>query len=413
MTNKSGGTMTRTGGPDLLLPAQVAARMRTALPTVAADILAAIVRDVPGYADPFGGTMGRTIEAAVQLALHGFLDLAAEPAGADASTPGDPPRQGAYALGRGEARSGRSMESLLAAYRLGARVAWRELSVVAVDGGLAADTLARFAELVFAYIDELSASSAAGHADELASSGLVRQRHLERLSHSLLTGDSPPALEAAAARADWPAPRSLTAVILPEARARGALTLLDARTLRPVDDVPGLESGDHTVLLVPDADAAARAPLLHSLRARQAVVGPPRQWQRVRTSYLRALRALELDAHRLRADPDPGWPIDTEQMLVELVLGSDAEAVADLRAHVLAPLADLRPAAAEKLTLTLRSWLLHHGRREDIAAELFVHPQTVRYRMGQLRELYGDRLDSPQTVLEMTIALGVPARPGG
>ena len=68
------------------------------------------------------------------------------------------------------------MESLLAAYRLGARVAWRELSVVAVDGGLAADTVARFAELVFAYIDELSASSAAGHADELSSSGLVRQR---------------------------------------------------------------------------------------------------------------------------------------------------------------------------------------------------------------------------------------------
>ena len=35
-----------------------------------------------------------------------------------------------------------------------------------------------------------------------------------------------------------------------------------------------------------------------------------------------------------------------------------------------------------------------------------MHPQTVRYRMGQLRELYGDRLDDPATVLELTIALG-------
>jgi DNA-binding PucR family transcriptional regulator len=35
-----------------------------------------------------------------------------------------------------------------------------------------------------------------------------------------------------------------------------------------------------------------------------------------------------------------------------------------------------------------------------------VHPQTVRYRMGQLRELFGDRLDDPQRVLELTLALG-------
>ena len=36
---------------------------------------------------------------------------------------------------------------------------------------------------------------------------------------------------------------------------------------------------------------------------------------------------------------------------------------------------------------------------------LFVHPQTVRYRMGQLREAYGDGLDDPETVLALTVAL--------
>lgn len=40
-----------------------------------------------------------------------------------------------------------------------------------------------------------------------------------------------------------------------------------------------------------------------------------------------------------------------------------------------------------------------------MAAALFVHPQTVRYRMGQLRELYGDRLEDPATVLALTVAL--------
>ena len=99
--------------------------------------------------------------------------------------------------------------------------------------------------------------------------------------------------------------------------------------------------------------------------------------------------------------------LDAERAeLPRLVLTADPAALADLREQVLAPLAGLRPATAEKLTDTLRSWLLHHGRREEVAEELFVHPQTVRYRMGQLRELYGGRLDEPHTVLALIIALG-------
>ena len=87
------------------------------------------------------------------------------------------------------------------------------------------------------------------------------------------------------------------------------------------------------------------------------------------------------------------------------MLGADPDALADLRARVLAPLAGLRPAPGEQLAETLRSWLLHQGRREQVAAELFVHPQTVRYRMGQLRELFGDRLDDPGPS-GLTLALG-------
>ena len=34
-----------------------------------------------------------------------------------------------------------------------------------------------------------------------------------------------------------------------------------------------------------------------------------------------------------------------------------------------------------------------------------MHPQTVRYRMGQVRELYGDRLLDPGTVAALTVAL--------
>ena len=70
-----------------------------------------------------------------------------------------------------------------------------------------------FAELVFAYIDELSAASVAGHADELETTGRVRQRYLDRLALGLLRGDPADALVAAAERADWTPPKTLTAVI--------------------------------------------------------------------------------------------------------------------------------------------------------------------------------------------------------
>jgi hypothetical protein len=389
---------------DLSIPAAVADAMRRELPSVAEQTVAAIVVEVPSYADAFGGEMGRTIENAVQLALGGFLELAAAGGEGDASTPIQPALDGAYALGRGEARSGRSMDALLGAYRVGARVSWRHMAASAVAAGLGVQQLARFAELVFAYIDQLSAASVAGHSDELATSGRVRERYLERLANQLLGGGSREDLLAATERADWQTPRTLTAVILPEARVRGALASLDRRTLRSTEDVPGLStSGELGVLLVPDAEGRSRPALLRSLGEREAVVGPARPWEEVHSSYARALRALQLGL-----TPDGPEPLDTENRLADLVLRADETALADLRAQALAPLADLSEGAREKLTETLRSWLLHHGRREAIAAELFVHPQTVRYRMGQLRELYGNRLEDPRTVLELTLALGVP-----
>ena len=100
-----------------------------------------------------------------------------------------------------------------------------------------------------------------------------------------------------------------------------------------------------------------------------------------------------------------GDPVDTEQHLAELVLAADPDALADLRTRMLAPLVDLPLATQGRLAETLLSWLLHQGRRDEVAAELHVHPQTVRYRMGQVRELYGDRLIDPAHVRGLVIAL--------
>ena len=392
----------------LSIPAPVADEMREELPAVAEQTVAAIVVEVPSYADAFSGEMGRNIENAVQLALGGFLQLASEGGDGDASTPIQPALDAAYSLGRGEARSGRSMDALLGAYRVGARVSWRHMADSGVRAGLSAEQLAHFAELVFAYIDQLSAASVAGHSDELATTGRVRERYRERLANVLLSRASQQDKVAAAERADWALPRTLTAVIVPEARVRTALGSLDARTLRSTEEVPGsAASGELVALLVPDAEGRSRPALMRSLREAEAAVGPARPWDEVDSSYARALRARQLGLA-----PGEDGALDTEQRLPELVLRADEPALADLRAQALAPLADLSESAREKLTETLRSWLLHQGRREAVAAELFVHPQTVRYRMTQLRELYVPRLEEPATVLALILALGVePVRP--
>ncbi|GGO74329.1 PucR family transcriptional regulator [Nocardioides deserti] len=378
--------------PALHLSPQAVAAMREDLPDVAERVVQTIVEEVPSYVAAFDGSMGETIRNAVQLALGGFLTLASGRRGVDLRTPA-PAMEGAYQLGRGEARSGRTTDALLAAYRIGARVSWREMSTRAVDAGLDGQTLAAFAELVFAYIDELSAASVAGHEDELATTGRVRTRLLERVARALLDGSPEDAVLEAAERADWPPPTTLTAVLVPRSQVRPVLGMVPPGTLEAGEASGAEEVG---VLLVPDAHGRSRGALLRTLRGRGAVVGPSRPWLEVRASYVRARRAHAL-----------GLRDDTEAHLPTLVLTADPDALADLRARALAPLADLRPATAEKLIETLRSWLLHQGRREDVAADLFVHPQTVRYRLGQLREAYGDRLEDPRTVLDLTLALGV------
>lgn len=376
---------------DLELTPKMVDSIRPILPRLGDDVVATIIAEVPSYKAALAGPMGETIRTAVSIALSGFLDLAAGEAKLNAEAAAAPPAlQGAYDLGRGEARSGRTTEALLAAYRIGARVAWREMSLKAVAGGMEPADLVEFAALVFTWIDEVSDASVAGHSDELSTAGRVQRQLRERLAHRLLDGADAEVLDEAALRASWTPPETLTAVLLPDAQVGSVLSQISQHSLE-LEELP--EVPDFTLLLVPDV--TDRRPLLRVLEDRGAYVGPARPWREARVSYDRARRAAA-------SELGP----DTDQHLVELVLDADPEARADLQKQVLAPLADLRPGTAEKLKETLRAWLLHQGRRDDIATALYVHPQTVRYRLGQLRDAYGERLGDPRWLLALTVALG-------
>ncbi len=393
----------------LRIAAPVLDAMRADLPVVAEQVVAAVIAEVPAYSEPFRGSMGRNIETAVAVALTGFLESlsGAEPTADRVQQVLD----AAYRLGEGEARSGRSMDALAAAYRIGTHRAWDVLSEIAVDAGLPATDIARFAGLVFDFLDQLSAVSVAGHAGQLAQDDRLRERHRTAVAHALLAGQPEDQIREIADRADWPVPDQLIAMVVPRSTVPTVRAQLDPNTLELDADITALSDWpQHLVLLVPGGPPGVparktREALLAAVAQTDAVVGPTRPWIEARSSLERAVRVLKLRSEGEGDGALGGGAIDTERHLADVVLMADVVARSDLRERVLRPLADLRPSAVEKLTETLRAWLLHQGRRDEIAAALFVHPQTVRYRLGQLRELYGEGLEDPTFIRDASIAL--------
>jgi DNA-binding PucR family transcriptional regulator len=72
--------------------------------------------------------------------------------------------------------------------------------------------------------------------------------------------------------------------------------------------------------------------------------------------------------------------------------------------HLL-PLQEVRSPQRERLAETLLCWLRCGHNASEVAHRLAVHPQTVRYRLRQLDEVFGDRLHDPATQFEMQLAL--------
>jgi DNA-binding PucR family transcriptional regulator len=208
----------------------------------------------------------------------------------------------------------------------------------------------------------------------------------------LLRGNAPPpAVSAAATGIGWRALDAVVPVLLPLEQAR------DARFRYGGDGVV-LEREHDAVLLLRDGPRATRAQLTEVLHGRGAVIGPALRWPRAPE----AVRLAERTAELVGADPGP---VFADDHLAVLTLLGEPGALAVLSARRLAPLARLRRTQRESLLGTLHSWLRHWGSRADVSAELFVHPQTVSYRLARLRELLGDDLDDPTARFELLLVL--------
>ena len=374
------------------LPPEIAGVLRPVLAEVADEIIEA-VRTVPAYARPMEGQFGVGIRAGVQEALRHFL--------AEIEAGGSVGRSDVYsALGRGEMRAGRSLDSLLSAYRVGARVAWRRFAAAGVDAGLEPETLYLLAESLFAYIDVLSAESAAGHALEQSAAASEAELSRRRLVRALVREPplDPGAVQAAASEAGWQLPRRL-AVLAIGGEQRGPAS----KRLAP--DTIADSIGEIAVAIIPDPEGPGRRSALERAMIESAAVaalGPSVEWQDGAVSFARARAALGLGL----ADGHPAL-VDARERAGELLLRSDPRLAAELAADRLAPLQRLSPGSRSRMTETLRMWLAEQGRLTQVAERLGVHPQTARYRLARLRELFGTALDDPDERFWLELALRV------
>ena len=379
------------------LPPEVARVLRPELPALADEIVDELSHGVPDYARPLEGPFGQALRRGVEEALGRFTTIVENP---DADL--DAGREVYVDLGRGEMRAGRSLDALLAAYRLGARVAWRRLAAAGERAGLSPRTLYALAEAIFAYIDELSADSIEGYAREQAAAAGALQRRRQRLAALLVQEPAAAAatVEAAATNAAWRLPRKLSVLVL-DAEERAPAEHADRLALRLGPEALVAHARPHIVAILPAP--AVRSELDSAVRGRAAALGPAVSWQEAAVSFARAREVLRLARDGGIEDGDALLMAESHKL--SLLLGADRRLARDVAETALAPLAGETELSRERLGSTLDAWLRHRGRTEAVAKALHVHPQTVRYRLARLRELFGSRLDDPDGRFELELAL--------
>jgi hypothetical protein len=418
------------------VPPEAVSWMLPELEPLARDMAAAILSEVPEYGQPDDDSYARVVHQVARDAVHQFAARVADPA-----VPGEPMARMFHDIGRVEAAAGRSLDSLHAALRVGARVTWQRLREKARQGGGDADVFARLGESIFRYLDELAAACSAGYAEARAEFAGEAERLRGRLL-DLLVADppaSPAAISRLAGSVGWRLPRRVVAVALTAAGVcPGSPPLSPLTPLSPLppDVLVGLVDRE-PCLLMPDPDGPGRRRLLEETLRRGpatvppagpaegaeaigwvgpsvgclAAIGPAVPLARAGASLRWARRALSLaqprQARRQGGILSPDGIVRCDEQLPALVLLADAELARLLSGQALAPLRGLRPEQADRLAETLLAWLESADNAGLAASRLHVHPQTVRYRVRQLTELFGDGLTDPDARFALQVALRV------
>src|SRR5689334_6295621 len=330
-------------------------------------------------------------------------------------------------LGILQARSSQSVEPILAAYRIAARVAWDEI-LRAWRGHRQAmpEAIMLVANYVFAALDQVAA--------EVTKTYLhAREQHMQRgtraharLIHALISDnfDSELELQRQALAVNTPlAAQGYVAIVsklvlgsrdgerggqaLAEVATsietpRGALvhatdpsTLV---TLWPVESLRDVDDARQYVNRLQD-EASQRSGNIRA-RVRAGIGGYHPGLHGISRSYLEAQQAIEV-GRKLRPESTVHGHDD---VIPQLVLAQNPRLAERFVAQSLGKLMDPKLRNRTQLTETLEAYLAR-GSVKDAASALGLHRHTVLYRLDKLKEVLGGDLDLQATRLRLQLAL--------
>ena len=330
-------------------------------------------------------------------------------------------------LGILQARSSQSVEPILAAYRMAARVAWDEiLRAWRGQPDATPEAIMLVANYVFAALDQVAA--------EVTKTYLhAREQHLQRgtraharLFHSLISDnfDSELELQRQALAINTPLIATGYVAIVCKLVIGNRDGERGGQALAEVAD--SLETRRGTILLATDpstlavlwpteslADAESARLFLAEMqgqvkqragqlgaRVRAGIGGYHPGLHGVARSYLEAQQAFEA-GRKLRPD---SFVHGHDEVIPQLVLTQNPLLAERFVTHSLGRLMDHKVRNREQLLETLEAYLAK-GSVKDAAAALRLHRHTVLYRLEKLKELLGGDLDVPATRLRLQLAL--------
>ena len=373
------------------------------LPMLVDHCIDDIMHGYPELGADIAGRYGVGLRQGIEDALVRFLDLL----GSDLPPLDEHLAESFASFGAREDRRGRTLATLLAAYRDGARRAWRVFSAAALANDVSKDALVALAEAIFVYIDELSSASALGFTQAQVARAAHRDLLRRELADAILAGEAGtggPRVRELAGRVGWVIPARVAVAVLVQPSGQGPPPVVHP-------DILVSDRGHEVQGVIPAGSIRGLAKRFATTAGRgmRVYVGTVRPVAEAPLSLAHAQAVRQLADRGLA---DDGQVVLAARHLPALLLQADRRLLTGLVEAELAPLQDVAEQRRDVLAATLSAWLWHHGDRAATARELGVHPQTVSYRVGELRRLFGARLDDPARRFALLMAL-VGTRPRG
>ncbi|CAN5586492.1 PucR family transcriptional regulator [soil metagenome] len=240
---------------------------------------------------------------------------------------------------------------------------------------------------ILRYSRDLAFAAAAAYADAAEARGAWDSRMEASVVDSVVRGDTGPELLSRAAALNWDTTAPATVVVGTPPPGRAELASGDVRLVANRHGRAALTDVHGTWLIAIvsghlSATDKFLTDLLNVYSDGPVVVGPTAPM--LTAAYHSANEAIS-GMHAVAGWSGAPRPVAARELLPERALQGDPSAIAALHNDVMRPLADAGPA----LTETLDAYLDSGGAIEACARKLFVHPNTVRYRLKRVADFTG------------------------